>query len=186
MGACLGSIWTRPRRTLQAVDICFFVDPVQGRCVSDGIAGARNDLSASLSVDIANRAPTGVDASDEIIDIWVDGRAGLNHEHVLLSVSTNRGATWSSPQNITQAGVSQRQKYSENCFVILGSEELATRCRIRSRAVIRQPCAEGRRRPGKWQKPSAINVSPRPAPRNISYRHSSKMPIPLIPDIWSR
>jgi hypothetical protein len=115
-----GHTWTRPRRTVQAVDICFFVDPVQGRCVSDGIAGARNDLSASPSVDIANGAPTGTGATDEIIDTWVDGSAGLNNERVLLSVSTDRGATWSSPQNITQAG--DRGFYSAGAISPTGND----------------------------------------------------------------
>jgi hypothetical protein len=115
-----GHTWTRPRRTVQAVDICFVVDPVQGRCVSDGIAGARNDLSASPSVDIANGAPTGVGATDEIIDTWVDGRAGLNHEHVLLSMSMNRGVTWSSPENITQAG--DRGFYSAGAISPTGTD----------------------------------------------------------------
>jgi hypothetical protein len=115
-----GLTWTLPRRTVHAVDICFFVDPVQGRCVSDGIAGARNDLAASPSVDIANGAPTGADATDEIIDSWVDGSGGLNNERVLLSSSTNRGVTWSPPLNVTRTG--DRGFYSAGAISPTGTD----------------------------------------------------------------
>src|SRR5829696_4707246 len=40
-----GTSWTRPQLVTQLLDNCFVVDPVIGRCVEDGIAGARNDLS---------------------------------------------------------------------------------------------------------------------------------------------
>jgi len=92
-----GRSWTRPTELYRITDPCYFIDPVIVRCVMDGVAGARNDLSAAPSVDIANGAPTGQDATDQIVDVWVDGRDGLNHEHVLLSYSTDGGNTWSSP-----------------------------------------------------------------------------------------
>jgi len=91
-------------------DLCYNIDPVQGRCVEDGIAGARSDGSAGPSVDIANGAPSGADATDEIVDTWADGRGpngvgadlinGFNHEKVMLSYSTNFGASWSPPTAI--------------------------------------------------------------------------------------
>jgi len=99
-----GKSWTQAITTQQVVDPCFFIDPVIGRCVEDGIAGARNDLAASASVDIANGAPTGAGATNEIVDVWADGAAGLNNEHVLLSYSTNGGASWSTPAAIETAG----------------------------------------------------------------------------------
>jgi len=70
---------------------CFFFDPVAGRCNSEGPAGARNDLMAMPSIDIANGAPTGTDATNEIVDAWTDGRNGLNNEVSLLSFSTDAG-----------------------------------------------------------------------------------------------
>src|SRR5258707_4613149 len=99
-----GKTWTRPITLFTAVDLCNAFDPVQGRCVEDGVAGARDDLAPEPNVDIANGAPTGTDATNEIVDTWVDGRDGLNHEHVFLSYSTDGGATWIGPTSIEQPG----------------------------------------------------------------------------------
>ena len=99
-----GRTWTRPQDIVSMNDACYNVDPVSGRCVEDGIAGAGNDLTAGPSVDIANGAPTGTDATNEIVDTWGDGRLGLNNEKVMLSYSTNGGDSWSSPTAISTAG----------------------------------------------------------------------------------
>jgi hypothetical protein len=99
-----GKSWSKALSVQQVVDPCFFIDPVIGRCVEDGIAGARNDLAASPSVDISNGAPTGSDATDEIADAWADGADGLNNEHVLTSYSTDGGNTWSAPTAVETAG----------------------------------------------------------------------------------
>src|SRR5436190_9463805 len=99
-----GHTWTRPQDIVSMNDACYNVDPVSGRCVEDGIAGAGNDLTAGPSVDIANGAPTGTDATNEIVDTWGDGRLGLNNEKVMLSYSTNGGDSWSSPTAISTAG----------------------------------------------------------------------------------
>jgi hypothetical protein len=99
-----GRSWTRPRALFQITDPCYFVDPVILRCVMDGIAGARNDLGGSPSVDIANGAPSGAGATDEIVDVWADGGTGLNAEPVKLSYSTNGGGSWSPPASIQNAG----------------------------------------------------------------------------------
>jgi hypothetical protein len=115
-----GNSWTRPIALFQITDPCFFVDPVIQRCVEDGIAGARNDLSGSPSVDIANGAPTGADATNEILDTWVDGRDGLNHEHVMVSYSTNGGGTWSSPTAVESPG--ERGYYSAPALSPDGSD----------------------------------------------------------------
>ena len=98
-----GRTWTRPRALYRVVDPCFVLDPVIGRCVMDGIAGARSDLAAAPSVDIANGAPTGGDATDLIVVSWVDGRDGLNNEDVMISWSTDRGRTFSAPTRVSTA-----------------------------------------------------------------------------------
>ena len=73
------------------------IDPVIGRPVMDGIAGARNDLAFAPSADIANGAPTGADATNRIVLTWADGRNGLNNEQLLLMTSTNGGASFTGP-----------------------------------------------------------------------------------------
>jgi hypothetical protein len=77
----------------------------------DGVPGARDDLGPAPSVDIANGAPTGADATDEIVDTWADGRDGLNSEDVMFSYSTDRGESWASPTRIQQPS-SDRGYYS--------------------------------------------------------------------------
>jgi hypothetical protein len=99
-----GKSWTNARTLFHAYDTCNYVDPVLGRCTMDGINGARDDLSSSPSVDIANGAPTGSDATNEIVDTWVDGRDGLNNEHVFVSYSTDSGATWMGPASVATTG----------------------------------------------------------------------------------
>ncbi len=73
------------------------LDPVLGRPVMDGMAGARVDLAVGPSVDIANGAPTGAGATNEIFMTWADGRAGLDHEQLMLTRSSTFGASWVSP-----------------------------------------------------------------------------------------
>jgi hypothetical protein len=103
-----GRSWTRPMTLYRITDPCFNLsnDGSILRCVEDGLAGARNDLSASPSVSIANGAPTGEGATNEIVNAWADGRDGLNNEHVLFAYSTEGGGpgTWSAPTAIETAG----------------------------------------------------------------------------------
>src|SRR5437868_5693293 len=88
-----GAHFTGPALLSTAVDPGV-IDPVIGRPVMDGIAGARNDLAFAPSVDIANGAPTGADATNRIVMTWADGRQGLNHEQLMLMTSTNGGASF--------------------------------------------------------------------------------------------
>ncbi len=72
----------------------------------DGVAGAR-DGSAPL-VDIANGAPSGVGATDEIVLVYPDGPTptpanGLPNEEAFVRFSTTRGNTWSAPVNAATA-----------------------------------------------------------------------------------
>jgi hypothetical protein len=97
-----GRRWTRPQHVQTAVDTCNAFEPSIGRCVEDGVAGARDDLSSSPSVDIANGAPSGRDATNRQVLTWVDGRDGLNHEHVMFTSSTNGARTWSPLRQVEQ------------------------------------------------------------------------------------
>src|SRR5205807_343400 len=112
-----GATWTKPMALYTVVDPCFAAsfDGTSDRCVEDGVAGARNDLSASPSVSIANGAPTGAGATDEIVDAWADGRDGLNNEHVMFAYSNGGGnpGTWSAPVAIetNKTGVSRDRGY---------------------------------------------------------------------------
>jgi hypothetical protein len=99
-----GAHWTQARPIFAATDLCNGFEPAIGRCVEDGIGGARDDLGPDPSVDIANGAPTGADATNQMINAWADGRDGLNHEHVLFASSTDAGATWTAPRVIESAG----------------------------------------------------------------------------------
>jgi len=114
-----GKHWTKPQDILAMNDMCYQVDPVEGRCVMDGYAGARIDLSASPSVDIANGAPTGADATNLIIDAWSDGRFGFNNEKTLVSTSSNGGTTWTAPAPVSLPG--DRSMYSAPAIAPNGS-----------------------------------------------------------------
>jgi hypothetical protein len=98
-----GKHWTKAQVIQQITDPCYFVDPVYGRCVMDGYAGARTDLAASPSVDIANGAPTGEGATNEIVDAWSDAPT-LNGEVTKLTWSMDGGQTWQGPVNVSLPG----------------------------------------------------------------------------------
>jgi len=97
-----GDHWVGPT-AVAAVVAPGVLDPQLGRPVMDGIAGARMDLAAGPSVDIANGRPTGSPATDEIFLSWADGRAGLNNEQMMLTWSTDGGNTWSTPMAVPVA-----------------------------------------------------------------------------------
>jgi hypothetical protein len=99
-----GKHWSQPRDLFTAFDLCNNFEPSIARCVEDGVGGARDDLGPSPSVDIANGAPTGSDATDQIVMTWVDGRDGTNHEHVMFTSSTNGGGSWTAPSAIERMG----------------------------------------------------------------------------------
>jgi hypothetical protein len=105
-----GKTWTRPQNIGSAVNTCFAVqfDGTGNRCVMDGVGGARDDLSAAPSVDIANGAPTGAGATNELLRTWVDGRDAVapafSPVHVFVSYSTDGGTTWSAPAAAETAG----------------------------------------------------------------------------------
>lgn len=94
-----GAHWTGPTLIAPVVRPGVF-DPVLGRPVMDGIAGARVDLAPAPSVDVANGRATGTAASNEIFMTWSDGRNGLNHEQLMLTWSRDGGTTWATPMAV--------------------------------------------------------------------------------------
>jgi hypothetical protein len=98
-----GATFSAPLRLFQVTHTGVF-DPEQGRNEMDGIVGARDDLSDAPSIDIANAAPTGTGATDEIVLTWVDGGDGLNNEHVMFTTSTDGGASWTDPSAVESPG----------------------------------------------------------------------------------
>ncbi|MFL5861917.1 MAG: hypothetical protein ACJ780_14240 [Solirubrobacteraceae bacterium] len=97
-----GRNWSRFAPVAGPVTQPGVTDPVQGRPVIDGIAGARSDLAIAPSVDIANGAPDGTGATDRIVMSYVSGT--VSAPHVYFTESTNHGATWSTPRAIETAG----------------------------------------------------------------------------------
>ncbi len=119
-----GATWTKPMALYAVTDPCFVqnFDGTGLRCVEDGLAGARNDLAAAPSVSIANGAPSGEGATDQIVVAWADGRDGLNGEDVMFSSSTGGGnpGTWTTPRRI-QAQPSDRGYYAAPAISPTGS-----------------------------------------------------------------
>jgi hypothetical protein len=97
-----GKTFERPVPIFTAYDTCNYFEASIGRCVEDGVGGARSDLSPAPSVDIANGAPSGSDATDRLVLTWVDGRDGLNREHVMFSSSPRGGTGWTAPTMVEQ------------------------------------------------------------------------------------
>jgi hypothetical protein len=95
-------------------------DAALGRPVMDGIAGARVDLASAPSVDIANGAPTGAGATNQIVMTWADGRNGLNHEQLMLATSTNAGTSWS--QSVLPLAAGDRPVYTAPAISPNGSD----------------------------------------------------------------
>jgi hypothetical protein len=92
-----GATWEHhPRIALRITDVGLF-DPNTGRFSFDGVGGART--STFPSVDIANGAPSGAGATDEIVLAGPDGPTPSDtapgpNERVKIAFSLNRGNTF--------------------------------------------------------------------------------------------
>ena len=97
-----GGTWSSPTPVAGPVTQPGVFDPVLGRPVIDGVGGARSDLAPAPSVDIANGAPTGADATNRIVMTYVSG--GLSSPHVYFTESANGGSTWTVARTIETTG----------------------------------------------------------------------------------
>jgi hypothetical protein len=96
-----GVKFERPRAIQSVTNVGVF-ETVQNDIAFDGVTGARTN--SFPSVDIANGAPTGADATNVIAMTWSDARAGLNKEQALVSLSGDGGNTWTAPVNAAASG----------------------------------------------------------------------------------
>jgi hypothetical protein len=97
-----GIHFLRPARVVTHIDPTGLQDPESGDFTFDGVAGARD--GSFPTVDVANGAPTGDGATDEIVLAWSNGptpsdTSGGANEQVKVLYSMNRGNSW------TDAGV---------------------------------------------------------------------------------
>jgi hypothetical protein len=106
-----GTTWSAPVKLFDANDQCSGFEPSIFRCVIDGVGGEREDLGAAPSVDIANGAPLGNDATNQIVMTWSDGGSGLGDESVKFTTSRDGGVTW-GPRRKVQHPATDRGYYS--------------------------------------------------------------------------
>jgi hypothetical protein len=93
-----GRTFERPARVVTHIDETGIRD-FTGDLTFDGQAGARD--GSFPTVDIANGAPTGADATDEIVLAWSNGPTPSDrhpgpNEQVKVMTSTDGGVTWAS------------------------------------------------------------------------------------------
>jgi hypothetical protein len=93
-----GKHFTRPATVVTHIEQSGIVDAI-GDLTFDGQAGARD--GSFPTVDIANGAPTGAGATNEIVLGWTEGPTPTSvsqpNEDVHVLTSTNGGSTWNGP-----------------------------------------------------------------------------------------
>jgi hypothetical protein len=97
-----GSTWSSPTAVAGPVTQPGLFDAKLGRPTIDGVAGARSDLAPAPSVDIANGAPSGTDATNRIVMSYVSG--AIDSPQVFFTESADGGANWSTPRSIGTTG----------------------------------------------------------------------------------
>jgi hypothetical protein len=97
-----GANFERPRVIVRPVTNVGQLDPVQGRFTVDGVAGARAPVFPMI--DIAAGAPTGADASNQIVITWADDSLGTNQERAWVVWSTNGGDSYSAKVAASESG----------------------------------------------------------------------------------
>jgi hypothetical protein len=94
-----GKTFVRPATVVTHFVTTGLRDPESGDLTFDGVTGARD--GSFPTVDIANGAPTGADATDEIVLGWAEGPTPSDtnpgpNEQVRVLWSTNGGQSWNS------------------------------------------------------------------------------------------
>jgi hypothetical protein len=92
-----GKTFERPARVVTHIDQTGLLDPESGDFTFDGVAGARD--GSFPTVDIANGAPTGAGATDQIVLAWSNGPTPSDtnpgpNEQVRVLWSRNQGVSW--------------------------------------------------------------------------------------------
>jgi hypothetical protein len=100
-----GRTFERPSIVAEVTE-CGLPDPATGRLSFDGVAGARTD--SFPSIDIANGAPSGTDATNEIVLTYCDGPTPSNtqpgpNERAVVLYSMNHGQTFKAAGSASPA-----------------------------------------------------------------------------------
>jgi hypothetical protein len=101
-----GTSFERPARVVTHIESAGILDAI-GDLTFDGQAGARD--GSFPTVDIANGAPSGANASDEILLGWTQGPTPSDtspgpNERVQVMWSTNAGTTWNATAAASPSG----------------------------------------------------------------------------------
>jgi hypothetical protein len=102
-----GKSFARPAQVVTHIETTGLRDPQSGDLTFDGVAGARD--GSFPTVDIANGAPTGAGATDQITLAWANGPTPSDvhpgpNEQVRVLWSRNGGGTWTSGGVASPAG----------------------------------------------------------------------------------